>query len=1264
MDFNYRKLNRIVCAIALQFLSTTAFSQFDNNITYVPPSPTASALVKSVNTPVNMNTGIADITADLCTISARGGYQIPIYLSYHGGGVKVQEVSTTVGLGWNISANMMITRVVRGLPDEGPNGFFGSDMGAKISTPMDIPSIEGVAKGDKDGEPDLFYVKINGRAFRFTFSYSGNPVYLDDNSIRILNSPFKQELGQNGWVLEDLDGNTYYFGGDVSSTEETQTILHGETSDRTIPTFTSTWYINKITTTNSIENISFSYEPGGSISIKNYSRRKKTYNKITQSFKRGFYYFGVTIWPDQHTSDIEFFSNEWDNSVEETIASPKYLASITTTNESAYFSYSPTLRQDLTNARALNKIEVKNYKGESLKSFVFNQSYWNTDEGQPVVAQDKYRLKLTSVTLYNRTQTASIPLFGFEYNENTLLPPRNSSQTDHWGYYNKNIEGDFITDIKNIETYKTPDRKRMQANILKKIKYPTGGYKSFVYETNDYYDQINGKNVDGGGLRIANIISVGDMNSPPVEQKYSYRDDLGHSTGLQMVSEPIYITYLQHTTSQTPFVPLGLPNPPDNTLEPSDSAIPSNVKGCLVIPIRYTPNLKGALTFAVVQLATSIISPGQSFSSVSYTPFTTVSSTSYNNLFDINGNNIIYSQVTQENAGEGKTVNKFTDSNDYPDLVNQMSITGNTFDHAKRIATNIAPFTPPTSYAFARGFLKESSVYDKNGVLLKRITNTYELKPLGQDVGGFRSGIVKINTNTNLQFQSISSTTYNIGYYQMISKKLVLKTSKVESFEPGLAAVYSTTSYQYDQTYPSLVTFQTTINSDGSNSSADYKYVVNKDAVPYDTPNEISAASSLYTNGRFGLLLQSSFRKNNYILDKTTIGYKNWVINNKQLLLPEFVHKESQNAFFLARQYFAYDEFGNPIKLSRENGPAISTRWDYNSLFPVSEMMNADPAESFFEGFETLSSGAVSSSTSHSGSNCYLGDYPLNFSIPNGRSYKFSYWYLDVGKWVFSGYLPYSGPVSLSLGDAIDDVVVIPRDASISTSTFKPGLGITSRSGPTRAAMTYCYDDYSRLTDIKNDQGDIIKHYGFTDSSPAAANLFLSAPIYASMTKNCTGNSTRVYYEIKEGKYTSYNSQLEADQQAENELLTQGQAYADTYAKCLPTIGSPTLSCRTGGNCNDNSGCSVRYVINYYNLDPSKTYTSTTANSANSGASAGISNFVRNGTTATAYVNYSESSGSGRVDFDVVLYENGVAVDSKYNYISHNSSFPYIPQCQ
>src|ERR1700759_691037 len=74
-------------------------------------SPTAASLGKFGDIPVSYHTGIPDISIPIYTVQA-GSLKLPIVMSYHAGGVKVQEPAGWVGAGWALNAGGVITRTV------------------------------------------------------------------------------------------------------------------------------------------------------------------------------------------------------------------------------------------------------------------------------------------------------------------------------------------------------------------------------------------------------------------------------------------------------------------------------------------------------------------------------------------------------------------------------------------------------------------------------------------------------------------------------------------------------------------------------------------------------------------------------------------------------------------------------------------------------------------------------------------------------------------------------------------------------------------------------------------------------------------------------------------------------------------------------------------------------------------------------------------------------------------------------------------------
>ncbi|MDE7385763.1 MAG: hypothetical protein K2N28_01345 [Muribaculaceae bacterium] len=85
--------------------------------TITEPSPEATAMRRYQDFPVSYATGTADISIPLLDLPG-GQVGVSLGLRYHTGGIRRNDISTGVGLGWSLTGLGQVSRQINGFPDE------------------------------------------------------------------------------------------------------------------------------------------------------------------------------------------------------------------------------------------------------------------------------------------------------------------------------------------------------------------------------------------------------------------------------------------------------------------------------------------------------------------------------------------------------------------------------------------------------------------------------------------------------------------------------------------------------------------------------------------------------------------------------------------------------------------------------------------------------------------------------------------------------------------------------------------------------------------------------------------------------------------------------------------------------------------------------------------------------------------------------------------------------------------------------------------
>lgn len=447
MNVAKHHFKRTALAFFLFFASVQTIAQ--NSIA---PTTDALGLARDAHIPVDYYTGRLNISIPFGQVEGRE-LSVPISITYNTKGHRVNDIAGAAGLGWSLNAGGLITRIVRGGPDDLANGF--------------------CKPSPTDSEPDIFFYNFLGQTGKFVLDKNGNAITIPFRNIVIVPGICKT-AATGEWQIIDENGRSYKFGTSSSHRETTtSTPLSGAAT-----TYTSSWFLSEVTSPNNTDKIQFNYYNSATITSKN------------------FYFEKVSC-----------ESTPRDKSTTIT-AQTRYISSITsTTGGSASFSWSYNRRDG--GGLSLNGIYLYNRLNEQISKYKLEYSYFQSDGCS---TSECFRLRLDKIY-----DLAPDPLYQFTYNTSINLPSRFSKSIDHWGHYNNNTVDSWIprvlpTDNQyliprlgsgtypprisySIGAIRDPDPTRCVANSITRMDNRGGGFQTFEF-THD----------GAGGLSIKKIV--------------------------------------------------------------------------------------------------------------------------------------------------------------------------------------------------------------------------------------------------------------------------------------------------------------------------------------------------------------------------------------------------------------------------------------------------------------------------------------------------------------------------------------------------------------------------------------------------------------------------------------------------------------------------------------------------------------------------------------------------------------------------------------
>jgi len=1135
-------------AILMILFSLQSHCQMYNGRKIEAISPEVASLAARIENPVSLYTGRFSVVIPLfeCTSNKIG---LQLQLTYSSSGIKQQEYSSTSGLGWNLEGNGFITRVVKGLPDELCIPRTGAIDGHSISrcysqsltntwielqTPLEdhlplrgiqtlddsptllYPAIQNYMRNDGtmgdslitsdlvladiegngynyffDAEPDVFYFSIPGYSGKFVLDpRDGECVLIPYQNITII--PGIGKSATDGiWRIITPVGNTYSFEEEEKSeiiqytNPRTDTMFTQHQS--TYPEFISSWMLTKIVDINKLDTILLEYITDTvQYNTYSYGNAKTTLEVgsellscLAAAYEDSFFDYE----PDEFGERISVVTYLSRNTIKQ-----KLLHKIKARNSEIQVNYLGG-RLDLASGQKISSIEEYDKFSNKTREYKFYQSYFGSGSFNWGFLENPYRLKLDSLQLINNSLD-SLPSFKFEYiNPNNLLGQSsyNNFYTDHCGYTGTYTSMYWTQlwelDWDDIDEIKAPNFTSCSNGLLNEVTYPTGAKLIYEYELNDYFDTISLTNKSACGVRIKKITTLSNDSIANIKQ-YSYRRDtnLSISSGT-IFKEPSYFEFFEGLRmSSLGFRPYGLFTDlfifnEECSFDPWD--------------VEYVMN--------------------------KYSNEGTYS------LADFSGNSICYSQVTEEEPGNGYSVNYFSSFDDFPDISSEPYFA----------PSNCSPYPGDDYYSernigtyqgWKRGLLLERRDFNNNHELVSKINNEYNFDwtPVKQ-VGavsidrmpyhtGYAIRIYRFNYISSCAPKTSTSTSH---YFDTVS------VSRLEQFEHDFKGRLTKLIQNLSDGNSQIKEVLYPDNFVGKNAGFDslvFRNFTNpigwvqysKDSLSQEV-KYIDSEFVIYNNDSSGIF-PSTLRK--LYIDMPHIECDACQTRLDQLMscpvcsnpdLEINIDDFLDNQWSEVEASYSSDQAGNLVELVKRDSIPIAFVWGYNNEYLVSKVENSIVDNIGYDSFEEVASWSpewMYLLGTRSDTNSKTGHYSLfdaQIFISTNVSSIVSLWSKNITSnepsiegysptvvrsdscgWTYYEWKVAPDDIVLTAEDCyIDEVRQYPVDAIMTTYTYDPLIGMTSQTDANGKTTYYEYDSFGRLKYVKDHENNIVKEYAY-----------------------------------------------------------------------------------------------------------------------------------------------------------------------------------------
>ncbi|SHH28349.1 YD repeat-containing protein, partial [Flavobacterium defluvii] len=1031
--------------LTAQSEENSANNNFIPNITVAPPQVAAMAKVGEI--PIDIATGRMNYNIPIFEIK-EGNFSMPINLSYNYSGLILDEVPGYAGVGWTFNIGGSILHSINGL-DDTHREYQKEWVYNYINKlpPYDDPVspsgltritnyLANISNGVFDGEPDKYIVNAGNLNCSFYLDKDNNAIFLNNEKYKV------SGYSHTGFTITDSQGVNYIFNIPLDVTKSS-----GLDSYDYISSFLLT-EINFPTTTNKI--------------LFEYENDSKIYNDI------------------QINETLVQFSTEYTIQNSEIIKNKTFsgtftskLKKITTNNYTIelQFNNNPT---DLSIA-VISNLTVKDNSKKTVRNYDFTYSPWVGKRTN--LLNVKYNGVITNEMEYDM----SIPY-------PVTVPEKDYAKKDLWGYYNAKgtpAKTGITTPQDNPEI--KPDFDSTKIGALKKITYQTKGYSLIEYEPNNVYMERSEYNFpyDSDGT-VTSYVNAGTMArdnlnideetfsidvSSTVKLSYNFTnhtqyapmmDRDGNEISIYQDSNLIFnkkLTWLweqrwipssliisdtKELYLRTPgtyrikaFSVMGASAGLTITLKKTDKYFNQTVGGIRVKQIKncdfngecittvYNYSQEGKSTGILLQ--SPQFYSGYHIQDNDCTPKVYVRRDFYNYtsiypLSNFRGSPVLYKRVEKTDFGKDKDK-----------LVSNGKTIFN-YSGNSRIANSIYDLESQ----YETGLLTLKEIKNNQNNKIKSENNNYKVSPIPNNTkflyflnckivrerrvnisgpGGISgSGCAPIYPRPLIDFQ--------IFPYKYQPKNYVLRDEKHTNYYKDSL----TQTIVYDYNLEGQINSRKNVNSNQETFETKYFYPQDPEMVSEPFAKDLKAANIIGTP-----LVTQNFKNLVKLSEQKTSYEKNVSTNN--LLLPKYIYanKGTGNINISTDKKIIFDQYddkGNILQYTPENGSPISIIWGYGQTQPIAKIENAL--------YSDLSG--------------YVSNLQTKSDITAGTEIE----------------------REANLIAALNALRTALPNAMVTTYTYKPLIGVSTITDPKGFITTYTYDSFGRLETVKDNLGNIL----------------------------------------------------------------------------------------------------------------------------------------------------------------------------------------------